>query len=273
MIPRRELVGRLLLVVAGIGAAGTVTATVVAVGFLTQLDRTLEASFGVTSEAVDALAGTVDLAVDTLRTVERSLDRTARTTRDVGGALDDAGEVLGATADLTEGQLASSLQEVEDALPALIQVAAVIDRTLSALDAVPFGPDYDPVEPFDDSLRAVRTEIADLPETLREQADLIRRSRRSMRAVGDGTDQIANDIEGLSRSLSAAGELLAGYAETAVGARDVVAEGRAGLGARLDLGKGLAVVLGLSFTLAQVVPAGAGWFLRDPGRVAAFLEA
>lgn len=272
MIPRRELAGRILLVVAAVGAAATVTATVVGVGFLTELDRSLEASLGVSTRAVEALVATVDLAEETLGMVERSLGRTVRTTRDVGGALGDAGDVLDATADLTEDQLASSLQEVGDALPALIQVAAVIDRTLSALDRVPFGPDYDPAEPFDDSLRAVQVEIADLPETLREQADLLRESRRSMRTVGTGIDQIANDLDGLHRSLSAAREVLAGYAVTAAEARDLLSERRAGLGARLDVGRGLVVVLGAAFTLGQVVPAGAGWFLRDPERVASLLR-
>lgn len=261
-----------LLAIAGVGTVATVSASVVGVRFLTQLDTSLDASLGVTSQAVDTLTATVELVGDTVQTVEGTLDRTERTTRDVGAALDDAGDVLEATAELTEDQLAASLQEVEDALPALIQVAAVIDRTLSALSAVPFGPDYDPAEPFDDSLREIQREIADVPEALREQAGLVRSSRRSLAQVSAGTEGIADDLGELSRALAAAGELLEGYADTAVEARDLVTESQAGLGAQLDVARGLTVVLGIAFTLGQVVPAGAGWLLRDPARATTFLR-
>lgn len=267
----RRAVSTALLALAGIGAVSTITASIVGVRFLTQLDVSLDASLGVTSQAVDTLTSTVDLVGDTVQTVESTLGRTEDATRDVGDALDDAGEVLDATAQLTEDELAASLQEVEDALPALIQVAAVIDRTLSALSAVPFGPDYDPVEPFDDSLRSIQREIADVPEALQEQAALVRRSRRSLARVSSGTEGIADDLGELSRALTSAGELLDDYAATAVEARDLVTESQAGLGAQLDAAKGLTVVLGLAFTLGQAVPAGAGWLLRDPERARAFL--
>lgn len=269
---RREVVARILFAVAAVGALGSLTATVVGVGFLAELETTLDASLGVSADAVEALGATVELADDTLATVERSLGRTARTTRDVGDALQGAGEVLEGTAELTEEQLASSLQAVEDALPALIQVAAVIDRTLSALDALPVGPDYDPAEPFDDSLRAIEAEVDDLPDALRELAGLIRTSRRSLARVGTGTDEIANDLEGLERELEDARRLVADYAATAVEAGDLVSDSEARLGTRLDVAQGLVVVLGLAFTVGQAVPAGAAWFLRSPEQATRWLR-
>lgn len=268
----RRTVSTALLALGGVGAVATLAASVVGVSFLTQLDASLEASLGVTASAVDTLTSSVELAGETVIAVERTLGQTERTTRDLSGALDDAGAVLDATADLTEDELAASLQEVQDALPALIQVAAVIDRTLSALDRLPFGPDYAPSEPFDDSLREIQREMADVPEALREQADLVRRSRRSLDRVSAGTTAIADDLADLHGTLTEAGAVLEGYADTAVEARDLVAESQAGLGAQLDIARGLVVVLGLTFTLGQAVPLGAGWLLRDPARAATFLR-
>jgi methyl-accepting chemotaxis protein len=267
----REVAGRVLLGVGAVGAVVTLIAIVVGVRFLTQLDRSLEASLVVTARAVDTLTSSVELAGETVDAVEGTLRRTERTTRDLVTGLEDAGAVLDATADLTEQEIATSLEAVEDAMPALVQAAAVIDRTLSALSVIPFGPDYDPAEPFDDSLRAVQRELSGVPEALREQSELIRASRRSMDEVSAGTSAIADDLGELHRSLGSAADVLEEYAATAVEARDLVDESQADLGAQLDVARVLVVVLGVTFALGQAVPAGAGWLLLNPARAKAFL--
>lgn len=267
----RQTAGRALIAIGALGVSVTLVASVVGVRFLTQLDRSLEASLAVTSRAVDTLTSSVELAGETVGALEDTLRETERTTRDLVSGLEDAGEVLDATAELTEQELAASLDAVEDALPALVQVAAVIDRTLSALSVVPFGPDYDPAEPFDDSLRAVQRELAGVPEALREQAELIRDSRRSLDQVHSGTTAIADDLGQLHVTLGSAADVLGEYAATAVEARDLVSENQAELGAQLDVARVLTVVLGVTFALGQAVPAGAGWLLLHPQATADFL--
>jgi hypothetical protein len=261
-----------LLVIGAVGVVVSVLAVVVGLRFLGHLDRALEDSVGVAAEAVDALGGTVEVAGESLTRITVILDGTATTTRDLSAAIADTEAVLRATADLSEDQIAGSLDAVDDALPALIQVAGVIDRTLSGLSVLPFGPDYGPDEPFDDSLRAIQREFDGLPDALREQAALIRDGSRDLRSVRVGTAVIADDLDALQATLADSAELVDRFAATATSARELVVEDQDGIQRQLGWARVLVVVLGVTFAAGQVLPLGVGWLLRRPEVAAAFLR-
>lgn len=267
----RETAGRLLL---GIGAFGIVVSLVaIAVGlrFLAHLDRALEDSVGVAAQAVDALGATVAVADETLSGVTVILEGTGQTTRDLSAALADAEEMLLRTAELSDDQIAGSLEAVEESLPALIQAAAVIDRTLSALSVIPLGPEYDPEEPFDESLRGIQEEMADLPEALRDQADLIREGSGDLGRARVGTAAIADDLDGLHATLSTSAELVDEFAATATDARELIVSEQAGMDRQLTLARLVIVILGLTLAAGQVLPLGVGWLLLRPDLARRFL--
>lgn len=261
---RRRRLGAGLMTLGVVGAVAALAATVVGVRFLGALDRALDQSTEVTATAVGTLGESVDVAQEVVGSLEQGLVDTESTTRGLVEGFRGAAAVLGSTADLTENEIATGLESVEGALPALIDVAAVVDTTLGALSSLPFGPDYDPPEPFDESLRSVRRQLAPLPAALREQADLVRESQASLAEVGDGAVAIADELRELRSSLADASDVLAEFARTAADVDDLVRRNREDLGAQLALSRGLLVVLGLVLAAGQVVPLGAGWWLRDP---------
>lgn len=267
---RRPVVGRALVAIGTVGVIVTLVATVVGVRLIGSLDRALTDSVGVAAEAIDALGATVELAGETTTRLTVTLRRTATTTRDLSGSLSDAEGVLRATADISDEQVAGSVAGVEDALPALVQVAAVIDRTLSAFSAIPLGPDYDPEEPLDRSLRTVQAELDGLPEALREQADLIRDASRNLRTARVGTAAIADDLDGLVTTLERSTELIERYESTAGEARELVAA--EDLSGQLVAARVLLLILGVTVALGQLVPLGAGWLLLRPDAALAFLR-
>ncbi|MDX1620843.1 MAG: hypothetical protein R3320_07630, partial [Nitriliruptorales bacterium] len=255
----RKAVGRVLL---GIGVAGVVLAivgTIVGWRLLAQLDGALESTLGATEVALDALDSSVALADVTVSRIEGTLESTGSSTADLGVAIEDAAVSLDGIAALSENEVADSLAAVERSLPALIDVASVIDTTLGALSRVPFGPEYDPDEPFDDSLREIQREMDGLPEGLREQASLIRDGRDSLRELGTGVEDLAEDLETMAGVLSAADALLDDYAAAADQARGAVDESVGTLDTQLTVARWLVVGLGLVLAVGQLVPVGAGW--------------
>ncbi|HVM14336.1 MAG TPA: hypothetical protein VM287_08395 [Egibacteraceae bacterium] len=184
---------------------------------------------------------------------------------------EDAETALGATADLSQDQVAGSLEAVEQALPTLIEVGALMDRTLSALNVVPFAPEYRPVEPFDDSLRSLQRAMEGLPDDLREQAALIGDGRESLGDVREGTVAIADDLGDLHAQLSSALHLLRDYATTAGEAGDLMGDSDVRLSRQLAAARILVVVLGASLLVGQLVPLGIGWLLLHPHAATAFL--
>lgn len=271
MVVRRTLAGKAMLVVGGVGVVVSIVGSVVGLRFLTELDRALEGSFGLTAQAVEALGSSVHLAEDTVVVLQRGLQQAESTTRDLAVAFEDAETALGATADLSQDQVAGSLEAVELALPTLIEVGALMDRTLSALNAVPFAPEYRPVEPFDESLRSLQRAMEGLPDDLREQAALIRGGQESLGDVREGTETIADDLGDLHAQLGSALRLLRDYAATAGEAGDLMEHSDARLSRQLAAARILVVVLGASLLAGQLVPLGIGWLLLHPHAAAAFL--
>lgn len=219
---------------------------------------------------LDRIGGTLDdgadIAAETVAAAQSSLAGAEATTRQLDGTLGDAEALLAATADLSEDRVAVSIAAVNDALPALIDVAAVIDRTLTTLAAVPFGPDYSPDEPFDASLRRLQTELAGLPEDLRAQAELIRGAGTNLAAARSGVTSVADDLGALRAVLRSTSEMLESLA-LAPGAQDarVGDVGTGELAGAMRLGRVLVLGLAATAATANVVPLLLGWMLLRPG--------
>lgn len=267
----RQLAGRLLLAVGAVGLLVSLLASVVGVRLLGEVEQALDRSLVLTGESLAALDATIAVTEDTIVLLEGTLRQTEATTRDLSTGMADGEDLLDATADLSEHQIADSVAALEEVLPALIETAAVIDRALTALSGVPFGPEYDPAEPFDDSLRTLHGELAGLSDDVRDQAELIRSTGESLGTVRDGTEAIADDLAALGGRLDTAAGLLNDYAATATEARALVDDSQTGLGLQLQLARVLVVVLAATLALGQVVPLGIGWFLLRPEAAAVFL--
>ena len=178
-----RLTGLILILVA---VAGT-TAALVSADQLrsaaddraTALDRSLESS----EEALRTADDTVALVASVVDQLAGSLVAVEEAVLDSIATIDDAEDALAKLAEISSEDLPRIVQSVEDSMPALIQVADVIDGTLGALSFV--GVPYDPEVPFDESLAGVADSIAGLTDQLAQQAELIA-------GVGTGLGGIAD---------------------------------------------------------------------------------
>lgn len=269
---RRTLVGRVLVAAGAVGFVGALVASVVGLRLLGSLDRSLADSVQVTAAAVDALAATVEVADELTREVASTLSDASLAAASAAGGAEAAVEVLDSAADVTGEDVAGSLAAVEDALPALVDVAGVIDTTLGTLDRLPLGPTYDPAVPFDDAVREVQRQLDGVPETLVEEAELLRDGADELADVGRSARFLAEDLQELSTTLRDAGAVLDDVAETADEAARVFDQGTSGLATGLTSARVLVVVLGLAGALGQVAPLGVGLWLLDPDRIARLLD-
>lgn len=260
----RLLAGRVLIAVGVLGIIAGLGGIVLGQLLITSADDALSRTLALSGETLDALQDALVVAEETVALVEGGLGRAEVTTGNLAGTLEDGSALLRSTADLTEGRLAESLAAFERSLPGLIDVAAVIDRTLSALSGLPFGPAYTPAEPFDESLRELQRSLAGVPADLRDQAELIRRTGDSLEEVGAGTTAIAGDLGAIREGLDDALTVLRDSTGTARDASVLVGDTQANLRVQLGLARALVVLLGLTTALAQLVPLALGWTFVRP---------
>lgn len=262
----RLAAGRLLVGIGLLGLFASLAGIVIGRGLVTQTDLALERSLALTADTLEALQSSIVVAEETMALVEGGLAQAEATTRDLVTTVEDGSEIMTSTADLTEGRLADGLESVEESLPALVEVASVIDVTLSALSSIPFGPSYSPDEPFDESVREIQRSIAGVPDDLRAQAAMIREAGVNLGEVGEGTAAISEDLAAIRLGLTGAVDVLSTYTATATDAADLIAETRAGLGRQATMARLLVTLLGLTVAAGQIVPLGLGWtLLRPPG--------
>jgi methyl-accepting chemotaxis protein len=252
--PGLRRVGRLMRTMGIAGVVVGVVAVAVALWFLHDLNTLLGRSLRLTHESLETVDASLTVASDAVTTVGGGLADAEQTSRGLEDTLAEGAVLLRQTARLTRSDIASSLESFERSMPALIQVSGTVDRTLRAVDELPVGPEYDPDEPFDETLQALQDDLDGLPEDLRAQADAIDEAGDNLNRVGSQSVEIADSLTEVRTTLGEAGRVLDEYRTTAGRARGLLEQTESDLERRLWVLRGLVVVLGLIYCIGQVLP-------------------
>ncbi|HWB90076.1 MAG TPA: hypothetical protein VG872_12840 [Acidimicrobiia bacterium] len=166
----------------------------------------------VSRSAVDVIGETIASVDDIAAGTSRSLESAGGSVEQAASTLDDAVVTLEQVAVFLEEDLPEQLESIRSAMPAAIQTADAVDATLRALSF--FGVDYDPEEPFGDSLARVDDALAGLPEELRAQSEALRSLIPSATDLATETGDLAGEMATLSESLEGFIGLTGRYEET-----------------------------------------------------------
>ena len=161
------------------------------------------ASVSASKSALEAIGETVATVDEVASETASSLDAASASIAQVSSTVDEAVITLEGVADFLELELPETLQTIQRSMPAAIQTANAVDGTLRTLSL--FGVDYDPEEPFGDSLSRVNTALASLPDEVRAQSS-------ALRELIPSTTELAVESERLAESLTSLGESLDGFA-------------------------------------------------------------
>lgn len=222
-----------------------------------------EDSLIVTSDALVAVAETVEVAASSIGTVRASLASVSDAAADLAVTVDASTEVLTEVSALTANEIPESLEAFQDSLPALISVGGAIDRTLRALSF--FGVEYDPERPFDEALAALGTSLEGVPERLREQSANLDTATSGIQGVVTNTEDIAESIAALDEDIQVTEELLGEYRITTGQAARLVSDARSEVRVAVVISQVFLVLFGLVFAATQL-PLLAGVSDGDGGR-------
>lgn len=196
------------IVVAVLSLLGLIAGLIVA----GSLANDYRATVSVSRSAIQAIGDTVEAVDDIAAATGESMASAARSIDGASATLDQAVLALEEVAAFLEDDLPADLESVRTAMPAAIQAADAIDGTLRALTL--FGVDYDPEEPFGESLTRIDTALAGLSEEIRVQADALRALIPSATGLADETEQLSRSVDELSAGVSRLTGLADGYQET-----------------------------------------------------------
>lgn len=256
---------RLRRALIGFGILALVTSLVGVVLGLRLVDSVsndLGGSVGLSESAMLAVDETIDLLEAVAVEVDEGL---AAASDSIGGAaqgVEEAAERLEDVAEFLDGELQANIEAIHGSMPAAIQTASAIDATLRALSLL--GVDYDPDEPFDESLIAVEAALADLPAQLGAQADAIRALVPVSREFAGDATTMAESFSSLAVEMAKSEELIDSYRATLVQAEGVVDQTGSSLTANIWLIRLMIVMMGLTGAALAVGLIVLGRGLRAP---------
>lgn len=223
--------------------ATSLFALVIGLVLVESLFTDLTASFRVSESAIVAIGETLDVVDDSVSRIGESLDAASASLASVGTAAAIASDGLEDVAVFLEEELPADLETILVAMPAAIQTAEAIDSTLSALAF--FGVDYNPEEPFGDSLRRVEEALAELPDELRAQSATIQALIPSVRELGRQADSLAETVDAMETDLTEIHQLVGSYRITVDEAQASIEETNSNLGEKVWLLRLLIVLISL----------------------------
>ncbi len=182
--------------------------------------------------ADDSLAAgreTIVFSQDTLVDVNAAVDTAVATTLNVSKAVSDSQPFIANVNTLLTQELPTNLETLQATLPAVTDVAGVIDQTLTTLSNIgidrtidlPFnqsiplqfdlGIDYNPEVPFDDSIRELSTSLEGLPASLRELDEDLTVTNDNLGVLSDDLVQASEDLEVINARITELSTLFDDY--------------------------------------------------------------
>jgi hypothetical protein len=253
----RRMAGRVMVGVAVVGVVVSLVGTIVAWQFVGQLSRSSDRSLALGEDALVTLEATLDVAEEVIGAVDDGLEGVVSTLDVVADVVSDTATVSESTAALA-GEIAPSIEGIDDALRSLESVTGSIDSVLRQLSGIPFGPRYDPETSFDAAVARLRADLVPIADSLEGAAAELGEFAEGSDALTAELDALAVDVEEVRRQLAGSEALLDAYRVTTADALDLAGTTRDDLGTDLARTRLLIVLLGLTFAVGQIVPAWVG---------------
>ena len=261
----QRAVGKAMIVIGVLGIIVGIAAVIAGQGMIRNAKSSVDASLALTGEAVSAVKDSVSVTGTVVESVRTGMTNIGAAMTTLEASLHDASTTLNQGSEFVGGSLPVALDAVNGVLPTIQSVAKSVDDTLRLLSKVPFGPAYTPVEPFDEAIGRLTAALGPLPAQLRTLGGSFAAMTTTTSTMAGDIAKLGGDIDALNKQLGDVGVLLRRYADTAGKATQLEESSRRDLSHSANLARWLLILLGLVFTLGQVVPIWLGLSLLSGG--------
>lgn len=236
-------------------------------------------SLTLATQSLDAAADTLELSRSSMNDVSAGLEAAVGATTNTSRTLNDSRPLIDNVAAVTTQEVPEAVEGIQAALPNLIEVASILDRTLVTLSTVgidrdiplPFGGsiplrfdlgiDYDPDVPFDASLRVFESSLEGLPESLRGLEDDLQSTNMNLATLSNDLLTISDNIATINTQIDEITPLLDQYADLVTQLNLTVAQVEGRIESSLNMARIGIIALLIAVGLTQLAPIYLGWEL------------
>lgn len=244
-----------------------------------ELTDSIKNTLTLTTQSLDAARSTLDFLMETTGDVGVGLVAAVDATGSAAATMADSGPLIENVSGVVTQEVPEAVEGIQAALPNIIQVAAVIDNTLSTLSRIgidrdiplPFGGsiplrfdlgiEYNPEIPFDESLQSFQTSLEGLPESLRGLEGDLSATSENLTNLGGDLQLATDNLGAISARFQEITPLLDQYANLVEELDATIAQVDDNIDQQLRLLQ-LGVIAGLLLLgLTQLAPIYLGWEL------------
>jgi len=282
----RRIIGAVMLIT----ALAILVLSVLGAFYVGDAVRSLTGNIGATLQlTADGLAtvrGSILTAQGTLDDVAAAIGTSVTTTANLSTTVEETGPLLENITTVVTQEVPENIESIQDALPSMIQVADVIDNTLSRLADFGFereiqlplgvtvplsfdlGIEYDPEVPFDTSLIAFQDSLNGLPESLRALESGLADASANTQTLSDDLLATSASLETINSRVAELGPMMDEYVQLIDQLATTMDDVQSRLADQLDLIATGATVMFILLTLSPLAPLYLGYELisgqREP---------
>lgn len=220
----RKIAGLVLLIIGLLGVLLSIGGVVYSGQVVDAVVGVLDDTLGLTGASLSTVEDTLTLARGTISDVNASLVTVGETADSLAKTIADTQPLLDEVAQITGQDAPNSIESVQDAIPAVAEVAGVIDDTLLTLndfkieeDILGFqlnydlGVNYAPTVPFDETVAGLGTSLDGLPDRLRELEPSLTAANENLGLVSENIYAVTDDLATINGRVADVDPLLGDY--------------------------------------------------------------
>lgn len=270
----RRLAGFILLIVGVVGVSIAIGGFIVTDQVVEAVGSTLISTMTITTDSLGTVEDTLSLAQTTIGDVNASLDTVEETADSLAKTLADTEPMLVQVTQIVSEDAPESIESVQAAIPNVAEVAGVIDDTLITLNnfkideeflgfelKYDLGIDYEPAEPFDETVTELGNSLDGLPEQLRSLETGLTATSDNLSSVSNNISTIADDLNTINGRIAEVDPLMDEYIGLIGNINSTVEQTQTTVRLQLDTAKQVLKVVMVWLGLMQFAMLYLGWDL------------
>lgn len=266
----RRILGLLMLLIGIVGLGISGAGTVLGWRLVDDIGRSLDDNLALTVDSLNTVHDTLLLTRTTVRQLNDGLETVEGTAVTVSQAISETQPLLQNISMVATGQVPDGIEAFQASIPNLAEVAGAIDSTLRALNSFSFnllgqsvglGVEYDPEQPFDESILAIGDSLEGVPDELRSLEESLAMTGDNLAAISGDVTLIGDDLSAINASVAEVEPLLSGYIRIITEINNSIRQTRANLSSQLEMARVVVTIVMVWLGLTQIAPLYLGWEL------------
>ena len=275
----RRIIGAIMFITGLLGLIITLAAAILSGQVIDGVGQSIDNTLNLALESLSAAQDSLDLAKQSIADVNTTMDTVEQSAANMSKTIADTQPVVDGISQVVAQDAPKSIEAVQTAIPNMAETARIVDNTMELLSdfgfeqeiPIPFsdplvigfdlGIEYNPEQPFDESILLFGESLEGLPEQLRSLEGDLETTSENLGLISKDISTLSGDLGALNEGIAEIIPLMDEYKRIINEIETALTDAREQLDVQLDKVKIVVLVALLVISLTQLTPIYVGWEL------------